>query len=71
MKIEFCGTWVRRLAGCTVVATALVSASALAQSGYPNRSITVVAPYSPGGDADLAARNFAAAAQREIGRAHV
>ena len=68
MKIEFCGTWVRHLAGCTVVATALVSASALAQSGYPNRSITVVAPYSAGGDADLAARNFAAAAQRVLGQ---
>ena len=56
------------------VATAVASASfalssaAWAQSSYPNRPITVIAPYSAGGDADLAGRNFAAAAQRVLGQ---
>lgn len=45
--------------------------AALAQAPYPNRTITVVAPYSAGGDADLAGRNFAAAAQRVLGQAVV
>ena len=29
--------------------------------------ITLIAPYSPGGDSDMAARNFAAAAQKALG----
>jgi tripartite-type tricarboxylate transporter receptor subunit TctC len=57
----------------------LVGALALAAGGaalaqatpagaWPQRTITVIAPYSAGGDADLAARNFAAAAQRLLGQ---
>ena len=50
-------------------AAALLLASAVgAQDNYPSRPITLIAPYSPGGDADLAARNFAAAAQRALGQ---
>lgn len=41
---------------------------ALAQSAWPSRPITLVAPYSAGGDADLAARNLAAAAQKALGQ---
>lgn len=52
-------------------AAALASASALAQGAYPSRPITVIAPYSAGGDADLAARNFAAAAQKVLGQSVV
>ncbi|MEN9629351.1 MAG: hypothetical protein RJA10_2578, partial [Pseudomonadota bacterium] len=37
----------------------------------PNRPITVVSPFSAGGDADLAARTFAAAAQKLLGQAVV
>lgn len=51
-----------------VGAVTLVSSCwAVAQSDYPNRSITVVAPYSAGGDADAAARNFAHAATKVLG----
>ncbi len=46
---------------------ALVGNGAQAQGGYPNKPITLIAPYSAGGDSDLAARNFAAAAQRALG----
>jgi tripartite-type tricarboxylate transporter receptor subunit TctC len=49
-------------------ALALVASGALAQGAYPNRPITLIAPYSVGGDADLAARAFAAAAQRVLGQ---
>lgn len=52
-------------------AAALAGASALAQGAYPSRPITVIAPYSAGGDADLAARNFAAAAQKVLGQSVV
>lgn len=59
----------RLAAGVTVVATALLAgAMANAQEPYPNRPITLIAPYSAGGDADMAARNFAAAAQRALGQ---
>lgn len=49
-------------------ATVFATYAAVAEDAYPNRPITVIAPYSAGGDADLAARNFAAAAQRVLGR---
>ena len=46
----------------------LTAGTAAAQDSYPNRPITVVAPYSAGGDADLAARNFSAVAQKILGQ---
>jgi len=58
----------RLLTLATVAMAALVGTAAHAQGSYPTRPITVVAPYSAGGDADLAARNFAAAAQRVLGQ---
>ena len=57
----------RLLAGAALSATAIGASTAWAQA-YPNRTITVIAPYSAGGDADLAARNFAAAAQKVLGQ---
>jgi tripartite-type tricarboxylate transporter receptor subunit TctC len=58
----------RGLAGAAFAAMALAAVPAQAQSPWPNRPITVIAPYSAGGDADLAARNFAAAAQKALGQ---
>jgi tripartite-type tricarboxylate transporter receptor subunit TctC len=55
----------RRWVGAACLLSAAVAA---AQSGYPDRAITVIAPYSAGGDADLAARAFAAAATRAMGQ---
>ncbi len=55
--------------GALLVAAGLVAGTcAQAQGPYPNRPITLVAPYSAGGDADLAARNLAAAAQKALGQ---
>ena len=60
------------LAAAALLAASLCSpVGAQAQGSYPNRTITVIAPYSAGGDADLAGRNFAAAAQRVLGQAVV
>ncbi|RZI69193.1 MAG: tripartite tricarboxylate transporter substrate binding protein [Variovorax sp.] len=58
--------------GAVLTTTAvLVAPPVSAQDAYPSRPITVISPYSAGGDADLAARNFAAAAQRALGQSVV
>lgn len=55
-----------------IAITAVLAASAglaSAQTGtYPDQSITLVIPFSVGGDADLAARNLAAVAQSRLGQ---
>jgi tripartite-type tricarboxylate transporter receptor subunit TctC len=45
----------------TALALALLASAAGAQEPYPSRPITVVAPFPPGGVADLTARPVAAA----------
>ena len=47
-----------------------VAAPVCAQS-YPNRPVSVVVPFSTGGDADLSARNLAPALQKVIGESVV
>ena len=54
-----------------MVAAALCSTPARAQGNYPNHSINLIAPYSAGGDADAAARNFAAIASKLLGQSIV
>jgi tripartite-type tricarboxylate transporter receptor subunit TctC len=49
----------------SLIASLLVALPALA---YPDRPITLIAPFTPGGDADLSARNLAPAAQRILGQ---
>ena len=44
-----------------------IAPGAAAQS-YPDRAITLVVPFSAGGDADVAARNLAVVAQRVMGQ---
>jgi len=46
---------------------ALAAAAAAAQ-GYPNRPITMVMPYAPGGPGDTITRVFAAAMQKTLGQ---
>lgn len=50
-------------------AAAMLPMPALAQGGaWPQRNITMIVPFPPGGQADLAARPIAAALQRILGR---
>lgn len=57
---------------CTIAITAVLAAGAgiaCAQTGaYPEQPITLVIPFSVGGDADLAARNLAMVAQGRLGQ---
>jgi tripartite-type tricarboxylate transporter receptor subunit TctC len=47
---------------------ALLPLPALAQGAWPQRNITMIVPFPPGGQADLAARPIAPALQRILGR---
>ena len=53
-----------------VLMTALGSGVAFAQS-YPNKPITLIAPYAVGGDSDFSGRNLAAVASKIIGQSVV
>lgn len=57
----------RKLALATGLAATALTASAQVHA-YPDQPITVVIPFSPGGDADVAARNLAGVAQRVLGQ---
>ncbi|MDX3907008.1 MAG: tripartite tricarboxylate transporter substrate binding protein [Pigmentiphaga sp.] len=56
-----------RLLGCLATALCLLPA-AHAQSDYPNRPITLVNPYAPGGPADTLARELAARLKERLGQ---
>jgi len=56
----------RRLAGIAVALALFVPHLAVAQESYPSRPITLVAPFPPGGVADLTARPVAAAMERVL-----
>ena len=61
-------TWKRSLQLLSGALIALASTGVRAE-GYPipGKPIMLISPYSAGGDADIAARNFASAAQRALG----
>ena len=51
------------------IATAVVCVmSAMAQPAWPDRTIKVIVPYTPGGGTDAVTRHLL---DKEIGRAHV
>ena len=59
----------RRLALCALAFSALgTTASAWAQADYPNRPITYVVPYPPGGAADVFARQLAGELSKRLGQ---
>ncbi len=51
---------------CLLVVLSVVSATALAQTSYPERPITMIVPFPPGGVADTVARPVAEALSREL-----
>src|SRR5690606_25705969 len=60
-------TFIKRSRWLVGAVAMVASCWAVAQSDYPNRSITVVAPYSAGGDSDVAARNFGHSVSKALG----
>ncbi len=68
-RLKTNGTVAARFCAALGLAALVAGQSAEAQAqAYPNRPITLVAPYAAGGDSDIAARNFAAAAQKALGQ---
>lgn len=64
-------TLIKRTAGAAAALAAGVSllfGTAAVADEYPSKPITIVAPYSAGGDSDLAARNLASTAAQYIGQ---
>ena len=61
----------KRLIGKSIlaglVASALGMSPAIAQN-YPNKPITLIAPYAAGGDSDFSGRNLSAVASKMIGQ---
>jgi len=57
---------VRRLALAVLVLCATAAPAAVAQDAFPSRPITIVAPFPPGGVADLHARPLAAAMEKVL-----
>jgi tripartite-type tricarboxylate transporter receptor subunit TctC len=60
------GAITRRLA--LLGAAGSLAAPALAQTGFPNRSIRLIVPWAPGGTTDVVFRVLAPAASRELGQ---
>jgi len=56
----------RTLALTLVVLTLVAAAPAVAQEPFPSRTITVVNPYPPGGQADLSGRPFVSALEKVL-----
>jgi len=50
------------------VAACVAAAPSWAKDDYPSHAITLITPYSTGGDSDLAARNFSLVAQKHFGQ---
>jgi tripartite-type tricarboxylate transporter receptor subunit TctC len=57
------------LAASLIISAVGMTASAFAESdSYPSRPVMLIAPYSAGGDSDIAARAFAAYAYKALGQ---
>ncbi|HKH96222.1 MAG TPA: tripartite tricarboxylate transporter substrate binding protein [Beijerinckiaceae bacterium] len=61
---------IKGLAGSAALSP-LIGRAAWAQAPWPSRNITMIVPFPPGGQADLAARPIAAALEKTLGQAVV
>ena len=64
----------RMFAGLTLAGLALASTSALAQDAaatYPNKPVTIIVPFPPGGTTDVTARQIAAALTKSLGQTFI
>lgn len=59
---------VSRLTTCLLILGSCVFGAVHATENFPERSITLLIPYPPGGSADLLARPLAAEMQKELGK---
>ena len=59
------------LIAATIAASSLAFAPAAGAQSYPDRAVSLVVPFSTGGDSDLSARNLAPAMQQVIGQSVV
>src|SRR6476646_5524021 len=57
-----------KAAAALPLAQTALSNATFAQSPYPSRNITMIVPFPPGGQADLAARPVALALERILGK---
>jgi tripartite-type tricarboxylate transporter receptor subunit TctC len=57
-----------KAAAALPLAQTAVSSAAFAQSPYPSRNVTMIVPFPPGGQADLAARPIAQALEKILGK---
>ena len=57
----------RRLGAVLTIGLALLGAGAQAQTAYPNKPITIVVGYPPGGSTDLTARTLAPELSSRLG----
>ena len=57
-----------KAAAALPLAQSALSHAAFAQSPYPSRNVTMIVPFPPGGQADLAARPVALALERILGK---
>jgi tripartite-type tricarboxylate transporter receptor subunit TctC len=61
-------TVLKGLGAASAIALAVPRTSAFAQESWPARTVTMIVPFPPGGQADLAARPIAAALEKLLGQ---
>lgn len=68
MRSEQRRLWGKPAAVLLVIAATLVAAASAARAEYPERPITMIVPWAPGGSTDLTGRALAQAAEKILGQ---
>src|SRR5262245_61460753 len=64
-------TLLQGLGAASAIAVASRRFEARAEASWPSRTVTMIVPFPPGGQADLAARPVAAALEKSLGQAFI